>query len=356
MSQSDSTAEFSRPASRRIDARAQNNLAWRKLVAPFQQPSAARATWQLANTLVPYFSLWAAMYFAKQISIWLTIPLAIIAAGFLVRTFIIFHDCAHGSFFKSHAANSITGFVTGMLTFTAFDHWRWEHTIHHRTAGDLDHRGAGGVWTMTVDEYLAASWKRRLGYRLVRHPLNLFVIAPLFVFAIRQRFASADAPSRERQSIRHMNFAVLCVVLAFVQVFGIGPYLLIQSIVLMVAGSVGLWLFYVQHQFEGVYWERSEDWSFTAAALRGSSYYQLPRVLQFLSGNIGFHHVHHLSPRIPNYNLEKCHHSDRVFLQVKPITLRASLRSLHFRLWDEQNKRLVSFAFIRELARARVPG
>jgi omega-6 fatty acid desaturase (delta-12 desaturase) len=206
---------------------------------------------------------------------------------------------------------------------------------------------------MTVQEYIAASPRRRLAYRLVRHPLVLFVIAPLFVFVVKQRFASPKAAGPQRRSVWWMNLALLCMVVVLGQIFGWGPYLLLQSIVLTIAGSAGLWLFYVQHQFEGVYWERGEHWDYTTAALRGSSYYKLPRVLQWLSGNIGFHHIHHLSPRIPNYNLQKCHESDRLFEQVKPITLRASLSSLKFRFWDEQSKRLVGYAFMRELTKQR---
>jgi omega-6 fatty acid desaturase (delta-12 desaturase) len=293
------------------------------------------------------------MYGARQISLWLTIPLAVLAAGFLVRIFIIFHDCAHGSYFEARRTNRVVGFIAGVLTFSPYDHWRWEHAIHHRSAGDLDRRGIGDVWTMTVQEYIAASRGRRLKYRLVRHPLILFVIAPLFVFAVRQRFASSKAEGPQRRSVWWMNLALLCMVVTLGSIFGWGPYLLIQGIVIAVAGAAGLWLFYVQHQFEDVYWERGEHWDYTAAALRGSSYYKLPRVLQWLSGNIGFHHIHHLSPRIPNYNLQKCHESDRLFQQVKPITLRASFKSLKFRFWDEQSKRLVGYAFIRELMKER---
>lgn len=328
-----------------------NPSTWKPLVAEYQRPSAKRALWQIANTFVPYALLWVAMYGALQVSLWLTLPLAILAAGFLVRIFIILHDCAHGSYFASRRANRVLGFIAGVLTFFPFEHWRWEHATHHRTAGDLDRRGTGDIWTMTVQEYLAASRKRRLQYRLVRHPVILFLIAPLFVFVVRQRFSSAKAEAPQRHSVWLMNGALLCMAVLLSQVFGWAMYLLIQSIIVTIAGSVGLWLFYVQHQFEGVYWERGERWNYTAAALHGSSYYKLPRVLQWLTGNIGFHHIHHLSPRIPNYNLQKCHESDGLFQQVKPITLRASFRCLRFRFWDEESKRLVGTAFMRELMR-----
>lgn len=334
-------------------ARTESETKWRSIVARYQHPSTKGAVWQLVNTFGPYLALWCAMYAALQISIWLTIPLAIVAAGFLVRIFIIFHDCTHGSFLKSPLANDSIGFVFGVLTFCPYHHWRWEHAIHHSSAGDLDRRGTGDIWTMTVDEYIAASRGRRLQYRLVRNPLVLFVIAPLFVFVVKQRFASPKANKRERHSVWWMNLALLLMAIGLIQIFGALPYLLIQSIIVAIAGAAGLWLFYVQHQFEGVYWERSERWSYTTAALQGSSYYKLPRVLQWLSGNIGFHHVHHLSARIPNYYLQQCHESHPLFQRVKPITLRASWKSLKFRFWHEQDQRLVGYAFVRELKKRR---
>jgi acyl-lipid omega-6 desaturase (Delta-12 desaturase) len=327
--------------------RQRDTAGWQHIVEPYQHACAKRALWQLTNTFVPYALLWCAMYGALQISFWLAMPLAVLSAAFLVRIFIIFHDCAHGSYFKARWANDALGFVAGVLTFSPYAHWRWEHAIHHSSAGDLDRRGTGDMWTMTVQEYIAAPRARRLRYRLTRNPFVLFVIAPLFVFVVKQRFASSQARGRQRRSVWWTNLALLCSAGILGQIFGLGAYLLIQSIVIAVAGTAGLWLFYVQHQFEGVYWERGEHWDYAAVALRGSSYYKLPRVLQWLSGNIGFHHVHHLSPRIPNYHLQRCHESHRLFQQVKPVTLTESLKSLRFRLWDEQGKRLVGYRFLR---------
>ena len=212
-----------------------------------------------------------------SVSWWLVLPLAVLAGAFLVRVFIIFHDCGHGSFFKSPAANDAVGFISGVLTFTPYYHWRWEHAIHHSAAGDLDRRGTGDVWTLTVQEYLESSRWRKFAYRLARNPIVLFVLAPLALFLVRQRFPSPDANRRERHSVYAMNAAILGMAVALSVVFGLKAYLLIQLVVLMTAGSAGVWLFYVQHQFEGVYWERSEDWSYTDAALRGSSFYKLPK-------------------------------------------------------------------------------
>ncbi len=322
---------------------------WRAVIAKYQQPSTVRALWQIINTVVPYVLLWYLMYRLKDVSPWLTVPFAVAAGALLVRVFIIFHDCGHGSFFKSRWANDTVGFLAGVLTFTPYYHWRWEHAIHHGTSGHLDKRGTGDIWTMTVQEYLDASRWKRFSYQLARNPIVLFVIAPIFVFVILQRFPSPRASPRERQSVLWMNLALLGVVLVMGWVFGTGTYLLLQLVAFMVSGSAGLWLFYVQHQFEDVYWERGEDWDYVAAALQGSSFYKLPRILQWFSGNIGFHHIHHLSPRIPNYHLQKCHEADPVFRQIRPLTLLSSLRSLAFRLWDEPAGRLVGYARMRQL-------
>jgi omega-6 fatty acid desaturase (delta-12 desaturase) len=322
---------------------------WRAVILKYQRPSVRLALWQIATTLVPYLLLWYIAYRLKDISLWLTIPPAVVAGALLVRVFIIFHDCGHGSYFSSRRANDIVGFIAGVLTFTPFHHWRWQHGIHHGTSGDLDKRGTGDIKTMTVQEYLESSRWRRLSYRLARNPLALFVIAPVFLFVVLQRFASPRASRRERHSVWWMNLALAAMAAGMIWLYGIGPYLLIQSVILMVAGMAGVWLFYVQHQFEGVYWARGEHWDHVAAALRGSSFYKLPRVLQWFSGNIGFHHVHHLGPRVPNYNLQKCHEADAAFREVRPVTLLSSLGSLAFRLWDERTGRLVGFARARQV-------
>ena len=325
--------------------------AWKAIVARYQKPAVWRAIWQLLNTLVPYAGLWYLMYLSLAVSWWLAVPLAILAGGFMVRLFIISHDCGHGSFFKSRTANDLWGYITGVLTFVPYHHWRWEHALHHATSGDLDRRGTGDIWTLTVQEYLEASRWQKFAYRLARNPVILFVVAPLFIFLIKQRFPKCEASTRERHSVYWTNLAILAVAGALGWAFGLAAYLLLQLIVLAVAGSAGVWLFYVQHQFEGVYWGRGKEWDYTTAALQGSSFYKLPKVLQWFSGNIGFHHIHHLSPRIPNYHLEKCHESEPLFQSVKPITLFASLKSFTYRLWDEQQQRLVGYRALRIIRR-----
>lgn len=328
---------------------------WKQLVAQYEKPSSRKAIWQLTNTLVPYVLIWVLLYWTQAISWWLVVPLAVLAGAFLVRVFIIFHDCGHGSFFASPLANEAAGFVAGVLTFTPYHHWRWQHSVHHASSGHLDRRG-GDVWTLTVEEYLESSRWRRFAYRLARNPVVLFGIAPLYVFMAWHRFPSAKASAREWKSVIWTNVGVLAMVLALSRVFGLVPYLLIQLTVMMVAGASGLWLFYIQHQFEDAYWERGENWDYTAAALQGSSFYKLPGILQWISGNIGFHHIHHLSSRIPNYNLERCHNSHPLFLGVKPVTLSSSIRATRLRLWDEQSRKLVGFRHARaveQCAKAR---
>jgi omega-6 fatty acid desaturase (delta-12 desaturase) len=283
------------------------------------------------------------MYLTLSVSYWLTAGLAVLAGGFLVRMFIIFHDCGHGSFFKSRRANDIVGSIAGVLCLTPYFHWRWEHAIHHSSAGDLDRRGTGDVWTLTVQEYLQSSRWKRFSYRLARNPFILFVIAPVTLFLVLERLPSSKAPRRERLSVYFTNLALLGIGVGLSLLLGIKAYVLLQLAVITVASSAGVWLFYVQHQFEDVYWERGQEWDYVKAALEGSSFYKLPKVLQWFSGNIGFHHIHHLSPRIPNYNLERCHRAEPLFQKVQPITLVSSLKCFSFRLWDEESRRMVGY-------------
>jgi omega-6 fatty acid desaturase (delta-12 desaturase) len=283
------------------------------------------------------------------LSYWITLALAVPAGALLVRIFVLFHDCTHGSFFRTSRANEVWGFIMGVLAFTPFREWRHEHALHHASSGDLDRRGHGDVWMLTVQEYLEASGWKRLGYRFARNPFVLFLLAPFYLFLIDHRFPRTGAGKRERASVHWANAAILGVASTASFAVGLKTYLLVQVPVLMVAGTAGIWMFYVQHQFEDAYWERGKDWDFVAAALKGSSFYQLPGFLQWLTGSIGFHHVHHLSPAIPNYNLENCHWEHPMFQEVKPLTMRSSLKSLRLRLWDEQRRKLISFGRLRAI-------
>lgn len=319
---------------------------WRKIVNNYQNPDIRKSIWQLVNTLVPYIGLWVLMVYAMKISYWLVLALAIPAGGLVVRLFIFLHDCGHWSFFKSAKANHWVGSILGVLVFTPFFQWRQSHAVHHATAANLDKRGVGDVWTMTVEEFLEASQWKRLFYRVYRNPLIMFGVGPLLTFLILHRLPSKKFKKREQNSIHWTNLAVAGLIVVMSLVIGFKNYLLIQLPVIWVASTAGVWLFYVQHQFEGVYWERAKEWDFLKAGLEGSSFYQLPPILQWFSGSIGFHHIHHLSPRIPNYLLERCHRENPIF-QVTPIKLRSSMKSLRYRLWDEKKRQLVNFGYLR---------
>ena len=324
-----------------------NESLWREVVAKYQRPILSYSLGQIATALIPYFTLLYAMYLSLSASYAITLALSVPAAGFFVRIFIIMHDCGHGSFFKSRKANQLWGFVTGLLTFVPSYSWSHEHAMHHAAAGNLDNRGTGDIWTLTLQEYLAFPRWKRMWYRIYRNPVVMFGVGPLYLFLIRYRFWRRQDRSRARWSTIGTNVVLLGIVLVMSLSVGLKAYLMIQLPILLLGAMSGVWLFYVQHQFEGTYWERREKWSFVQEALEGSSFYKLPRVLQWFTGNIGFHHVHHLSPRIPNYHLQKCHESHAMFTAVKPLTLRSSWQSLTYRLWDEEEKKLVSYGYIQ---------
>lgn len=319
--------------------------AWYRNTAKYARPNLRKSIWQAINTLVPYALLWVLMIFTVKAgySYWITLALAVVAAGILVRVFILFHDCCHGSFFASRRANAVLGYVAGILTFTAFEDWRRVHNRHHVTAGDLDRRGAGDIWTLTMEEYLAAPLRQRLAYRFYRNPFILLGPGALLLFLVIQRFASKGAGVREGRSVLYTNLAILLIVGMSAVTIGLPTYLLIQLPIIMIAGSLGLWLFYVQHQFETAYWVRHDSWDPMRVALAGSSYLRLPKILQWFTGNIGLHHVHHVRPAIPSYNLQQCHDEVSVFQTVKAITLKTSFRSLKLGLYDAEKRQLVSF-------------
>jgi len=279
-------------------------------------------------------------------SYWLTLLLAVPAAGLLVRIFIIQHDCGHHSFFRSHRANDWLGSLCGLFTLTPYSLWRRSHSRHHASSGDLTNRGHGDVWTLTVDEYGGRSFLKRLQYRLYRNPLFLFVLGPSLLFIVRNRFTYGVPRNwrRERRSVHLTNLGILAVLVAAWSTIGVGTFLLIQLPILMLAASVGSWLFFVQHQYEHAYWEPNERWDFIRSAFEGSSYYRLPRVLQWFTGNIGFHHIHHLESRIPNYNLPTCYAEVPELRQAVTLGLWDSLKCTRMKLWDEHRQRMVTFS------------
>ncbi|MDN4072886.1 fatty acid desaturase [Fictibacillus terranigra] len=327
----------------------QKNVNLRKQVAPYEKPNTKNSVAQLINTLVPFFLLWYLAYESLSISYFIALPLTIIGAGFLTRIFIIFHDCCHHSFFKNRKANKIVGTITGILTLFPYHQWQHEHNIHHATSSNLNKRGTGDIWILTVDEYLAASFWTRIAYRLYRNPIIMFGLGPIYVFLISNRFNRKGARSKERINLYITNLSIAALAALLCSTIGWEAFLLVQGPIFFVSGVAGIWLFYVQHQFEDSYFEKDEDWDYVKAAMDGSSYYKLPKVLQWLTGNIGFHHIHHLSPRVPNYHLEDVHNIDSTFQNVQTITLTSSVRSLGFRLWDEESRTFVSFKGIQRI-------
>jgi acyl-lipid omega-6 desaturase (Delta-12 desaturase) len=320
---------------------------WRDALAPYARPHLGRSLLDIGTSLVPYLVLLVLMYLVVDVSYLLVFALAVPAAGFLVRTFIVFHDCAHGSFLPWKRANAWLGPVLGVLLYTPFQSWRHAHAVHHATAGDLDRRGTGDVHTLTVAEYWASSWRARLGYRLFRNPLVMFGLGPTYAMVLQPRLIGRSARPRSRRSVIATDIALAVVVGGLCWLVGWREFLLVQGPPVLLAGAAGVWLFYVQHQFEDTYWQSAGDWSYADAALRGSSYLKLPRVLQFFSGNIGLHHVHHLSAKVPNYNLQRAHDRNPIFHDVPTLSLWDGLRAVRLKLWDERRNRLVTFAEAR---------
>lgn len=316
----------------------------------YQGPSTGKSIWQLVNTLIPFISLWGVAYYAMNISFWLALPVIVVTSGFLIRSFIIFHDCGHQAFFRSRKVNAFWGYITGVLTFTPYYYWHANHAKHHATSGNLDKRGYGDVWMMTVEEYLAASPKEQLKYKLYRHPTIMFLLGPLFIMLITHRFIRRNANRKEKISVYGTNLGILVMATLGVLLFGWKSYLILQFSILYLGLILGVWLFYVQHQFEDVYWTRTGSWDFVTASLEGGSFYRLPKVLRWFTGSIGYHHVHHLNPRIPNYNLAKCHDDIPKLQEIRPVDFLASFKSLRYRLLDERTGKMVGFREARQRA------
>ena len=324
---------------------------WREIVARYQRTEVHRAIWQLIATLGPLAGLFALMAWSLALPYWVTLLLAIPTAGFLVRTFIIMHDCAHSSFLPWRVANDWIGAFTGYLTLTPFHQWRRDHAIHHASSGDLDRRGHGDVDTITVREYLALSPSGKFRYRMKRHPVALLLVGPLWLM-YSQRFRPRSKATKDKQisSVLWTNVAIVATIAAAF-LLGVGPELLLVYFpVIYISGSAGVFLFYVQHQYEDTYWERHGEWNYATASIAGSSYLKLPAPLMWITGNIGLHHVHHLGPKIPNYRLQQAHDENPFFHDVTVLTLKDTGRALTLALWDEEQNKLVSF---KDLERAQ---
>ena len=319
------------------------SVKWIEIIRNYQVPDLNQAVGQILTSAVPYVGLMILMVFTIKISYW-TLLLVIPAGGFAIRTFIIFHDCGHQSFFgaKNKKANDVLGVITGILTFTPYHFWRRAHAKHHATVAKLDQRGKGDVWMLTVAEWNEASKWKKLAYRVYRNPLVLFTVGAWFNIIVAQRIPFPGMDPQDKRSILLTDLALLLIAVSVSLVIGWRAYLLIQIPVMMIAASVGVWLFYVQHQFPGAYWARKDEWDYLTACLEGSSFYKLPDVLRFFTGNIGFHHLHHLSHLVPNYHLPRLSRQQPEFA-VQPITIRDTRKLLAIRLYDESTRSYVGY-------------
>ncbi len=340
------------PAASSASAQVPKN--WRSLVAPYAQASRRASVFQLVTTVALLLGALVALYWARKVSYLLTLGLSLPTAGLLTRTFIIMHDCGHGSFFTSRRANDIVGVLTGFLTFMPYAKWRREHALHHASSGDLDRRGIGDIYTLTMAEYFAKGWMGRLTYRLSRMPAFLLTVGPVYFF-LHQRFPSLrkGAARDELMSVLLTNISVIGLIAILVMVLGTKTLVTTYLPAYYLSLLGGIWLFFAQHQFEDAYWAEHEEWDYANAAIRGSSYLKLPRVMQWFTGNIGLHHVHHLAPKVPNYKLEAAHNSHPMFELAPVLRMPDAVKVLRLALFDEEQRKLVSFGEARRRWRAR---
>lgn len=323
---------------------------WIHKLDKYEEPNLGISIREIASSFVPYFSLLAIMYLLIRTGYpyWMVLLLAIPAAGFMIRIFIIFHDCSHNSFFKNDWACTILGYICGVITFTPYLDWQRSHALHHATVCRLDKRGFGDVWLMTTEEYLSASRWQRLQYRIYRNPFFLFIFGSISLFAILYRFPKNSTRKRELVSILITDAALAGIIIAAYYTIGIKTYVAIQLPILWIADIIGVWIFYIHHQFENGYWAHDDTWDLYTSSMNGASFYKLPEVLRWFTGNIGYHYIHHLRPRIHNYLLKKAHEEVPELQQKEPITLMEGFRSLALRLWDEKKQRMISLKTFRK--------
>ncbi len=316
-----------------------------RILARYGDADPKRSVFELLVTAVPFVVLWAGLLLCLQRGLWWGLALSVPAAGFLVRLFMIQHDCGHGSFFRRRRANDALGRTLGVLTLTPYAYWRRTHAEHHATTGNLDRRGIGDVTLLTVVEYRARTRWQRVAYRLARHPVVLLGLGPFYLFVLKYRLPVGLMRRGKGPWISTMatNLAIASLVVGVGAAVGFGTFALVQLPITLLSGAIGVWLFYVQHQFEGAYWAREGEWSFHAGALLGSTHYELPAVLRWFTANIGIHQVHHLASRIPSYRLGQALADHPELRVVGRLTLRESLRCFRFALWDEDARRLVAF-------------
>jgi acyl-lipid omega-6 desaturase (Delta-12 desaturase) len=333
-----------------------STIDWNALLAPYRRPVTWRSTVQLVTTASLLALFWFLGLWSLRVGYWLTLLLAIPAALMLVRLFMLQHDCGHGAFFKSQRLNNLVGTVLGVFTLVPYHYWRRTHAVHHATSGNLDVRGFGDIDTLTVKEYLSRPRLKRLGYRLYRHPAVLLLVGPAWQFILKHRLP-LDIPrewKREAWSVQLTNLMLAGLLVAMCLVVGVKEFFMLQLPVTLIAGSVGVYLFYVQHQYEDTYWRYKESWNYFAAGLEGASHLVMPKPLQWVTASIGLHHIHHVASRIPNYNLQRAFDSHPELRNVTRLTLWGSVKTLRLTLWDEDGKRLVGFRELRDIRRRLV--
>jgi len=318
-----------------------------RIVKPYSSAVEWKSWWQLANTLIPLLMVYVASYFAYSYSLLLTGALCMVAGLLVTRTFIIMHDCGHGSFFKSRQKRDIFGTLTGIICFTPYHQWTREHAAHHQHSGDLDYRGRGDVWTMTLEEYKSAGKLERLQYYLYRHPIITFIVGPIFIFQFRHRISLKTDRKIEKKNIYFTNLCLFAIFGTLTYLFGWKQVLFIHGISLFTGELVGCLLFYVQHQYEEVYWAKGDHWDYNTAALDGCSYLKLPKVLQWFTGNIGFHHIHHLNHKVPNYNLEKCYEENGIFQNVITLGIRDFIPCINMKIYNEETGRMLTWSQVK---------
>lgn len=326
---------------------------WDEILGPYKRTHWGKSLFQLSNSVILFGLGWWAMLKSLEISYLLALLIAFPTAGCLIRLFIIQHDCGHGAYFKSRKLENLVGFLIGVIMLTPYHYWRRTHAMHHASSGDLDRRDFGEIETITVREYQDRSLWGRFRYRFYRHPLVFLVIGPIYQFVFKHRLP-VDTPlnwKKEWASVWLTNAGIAAILLLVWQTIGFKAFLMVQIPITLIASSFGVWLFYIQHQFEDTYWRRSREWNFHQAGIQGSSFYDLPKVLHWFTGNIGFHHVHHLSSRIPNYRLRECLEANPELHQVTKLSFRESLGCVRLKLWDEDQKKLVGFGDLRAASR-----
>jgi len=337
------------------EAATQETIDWNAMLAPYRHPVAWKSTYQLVNTALALTACWAAAVWSLRVGYWLTLLLAFPTALMIARLFMLQHDCGHGAFFRSQKLNNLVGGILGVFTLVPYAYWRRTHAIHHATSGNLDHRSFGDIDTLTVREYLSRSKVKRILYRLYRHPAVLLLIGPTWQFVLKHRFPF-DVPRgwrREQVGVQLTNLGLAAVIVLMIWLLGWKAFLMVQVPVTLLTGTIGVYLFYVQHQYEDTYWRYREAWNYFNAGLEGSSHLAMPKVLQWCTANIGLHHIHHVASRIPNYHLQKAYDNHPELRRVTRLTLWKSLRTLRLTLWDEDTRQLVGFRELRAI-RARI--